>query len=323
MMKQVVCSLSRPPFLPLRRRGGICTLVVCLVCWVALLADAAPIFVPNASFESPQTSFVELRINSWQNTAKPSWYDESGGFLWTQLTGIFKNTPVGSADHLENCHSNQAIWMFAVPEVGLFQDYTSLDWSNTVPTHAFDALFEVGKSYTFTMGVNGGGGGMSNGATMQISIYYRDAASNRITVAATTITNTPETFHTHTYLADVQAHLPTVRPADPWAGQHIGLLLLSTVSTNLQGGYWDLDNIRLTSIQEPTFISVTRTSGQFEITLKSEPSLAFEILAATDLTVPLTSWTSLGFVTNQSGLTNFRDPSPNLNHRFYRARQLP
>src|SRR5262245_39645715 len=96
-------------------------------------AAAGAINIPNNSFESPATSFVSININAWQKSPKPDWYQESGGFLWTQLTGIFKNTPATSADHIDNCDGNQALWLFAVPEVGLFQDYDSTDWHNLPP----------------------------------------------------------------------------------------------------------------------------------------------------------------------------------------------
>src|SRR5580765_1095809 len=114
--------------------------LICVLGGVAALAAstsplrAGSITVPNGSFESPATSFVSINIDSWQKNPKPDWYVESGGFLWSQLTGIFKNTSAGSSDHLDNCDGNQALWLFAVPEVALFQDYNSIDWSNSVPT---------------------------------------------------------------------------------------------------------------------------------------------------------------------------------------------
>lgn len=287
------------------------------------LLRAETIVVPNGSFESPVTSYVSINVNNWQKGRKPDWYQEAGGFLWTQLTGEFKNTPPGSFDHLDNCDGDQALWLFVVPDVSLFQDYDSVDWNDPVPTHAFDATFEVGKSYALTVGVNGSGGGMSNGATMQISLYYRDAASNMVTVSATSITNTPENFPDHTRFTNYQALLPAVKPTDPWAGQHIGILLLSTVTTNLQGGYWDLDNVRLSSFTPPSLSAGTFTDGQFTLTLQSEPGLSFEILANDDVTQPLSKWASLGTVTNVTGTVSFTDTNANPSRRFYRARQRP
>jgi hypothetical protein len=50
---------------------------------------AGPIEIPNGSFESPETPFAEPGLDSWEKTPKPFWYDEGGGGLWIQLTGVF------------------------------------------------------------------------------------------------------------------------------------------------------------------------------------------------------------------------------------------
>jgi hypothetical protein len=280
-----------------------------------------PITVPNGSFESPATSFVSINIDNWQKTAKPDDYVESGGFLWTQLTGIFQNTPTNSSDHIDNCDGNQAVWLFAVPEVGLFQDYNSVDWNDNAPTHAFNATFEAGKSYHLTVGVIGTGGNMLPGASLQLSLYYRDAASNMVTVAATGITNSSDIFSNNTHFIDFDIDVPIVKPSDAWAGQNIGIQFLSTVDTNLQGGYWDLDNVRL--VAGPVLLNPMWANGQFQATLRSSPGLNFEILATDDLATPLSNWNSLGIVTNASGTTLFSDPATNYAQRFYRARNIP
>ena len=101
----------------------------------AEMARAGAFNIPNYSFESPATPYVSINIDSWEKAPKPDWYPENGPFLWTQLTGIFKNTPNGSSDHIDNCEGNQALWLFAVPDVGLYQDYDSIDWHNQPPSH--------------------------------------------------------------------------------------------------------------------------------------------------------------------------------------------
>ena len=289
--------------------------------------QAGPITVPNHSFESPTTFFVTLNLDGWQRTPEPAWWNTNTSGGWDTLIGFFKNTAPGAFDHIDNCHGNQAMWLFAQPEAGLFQDYDSMDWDDAVPTHAFDARFEVGKSYQMTVGLlvggMGSGGGVQPGATVDFSLYYRDAASNRVTVATTTITNSPLVFSNSTHLLDFSVAVPTVRAGDAWAGQHIGILLLSTVTTNLVGGYWDLDNIRLTSTLAPTLLNPTRTSNQFQFTVQSEPGMILEILATTNATLPALNWTSLGTLTNTTGTIPFIDTSANFDQRFYQARQLP
>ena len=284
-------------------------------------AFAAEIPVPNGSFESPATGFVSVNIDSWQKSAKPEWYDESGGFFWTQLTGAFKNTATNSLDHINNCDGNQAIWLFVVPEVGLFQDYDTVDWNDPAPTHAFDATYEAGKSYHLTVGVVGTAGGMQQGATLECRLYYRDAGSNRVTVAATSITNTTSIFSNATHLIDFQVHVPTVAAADAWAGKHIGIELFSSITTtNLQGGYWDVDNVRLVSVEEPNLLNPIATNGQFQFTLTSEPGLVIDVWSTTNLSLPIGDWTRVGTVTNTSGTVVFNDEASH-SGQFYRAQR--
>ncbi len=248
------------------------------------LLDAAAIAIPNASFESPETAFVNLNIDSWQKAAKPPDYVEGGGFLWSQLTGIFKNTPLGNFDHIDNCDGNQAIWMFAVPEAGVFQDYQSVDWNDPAPTHGFDPTFEVGKSYTFTVGAIGGGGGMLDGVTAEISLYYRSGQGIPLTLAATTITNTSGVFGAYTHFVDFNVSVPTVEAEDSWAGKHVGIRLRSTVSADLQGGYWDFDNFRLTSHARPSvrMLFAKATEG-LRVSWNSELDARYQIQVSGDL----------------------------------------
>ncbi|PYI81769.1 MAG: hypothetical protein DME26_19260, partial [Verrucomicrobia bacterium] len=92
-----------------RRFIAIAAGLTALAAWMGTIR-AWPITVPNGSFESPATPFVNTHVDSWQKPPKPPWYDESGGNFWDQLTGVFKNTPSGSADHIDNCDGSQAVW---------------------------------------------------------------------------------------------------------------------------------------------------------------------------------------------------------------------
>jgi hypothetical protein len=293
----------------------------------AVPVPAATITVPNFSFESPATDFVDTRIDAWETTPKPDWYDESGGFFWSQLTGVFRNPAPGSPDHIANVHGNQAVYLFAIPTVGFFQDHDSTDWANPIPTHAFDARFEPGKSYTLTVGIRGGGGNMADGVTLELSLYYRDAAGERLPVAVTSITNSPQLFPAGTQLIDFQTHVPVVQADDPWADRHLGIQILSTVHPDLVGGYWDLDHVRLEETSAAPRLTASLINGQFALTLLSEPGSQFDILAAHALASPLIEWTHLGTVTNHSGATTIEhidiDIDIESNHRFYQVRQLP
>jgi hypothetical protein len=302
-------------------------MMVAAVCTVSLVAGsgalrAATIPIPNGSFESPPTTYATPFIDSWQQVPQPDLGDPT-----TLVTGVFSNQPPSDPYCIDNCDGIQAIFLFATPQTAIFQDYDSTDYANPTPTHAFDATFNVGKSYTLTVGVLGGTNlaiPMLEGTTLELSLYDRDSLSNRVPVAATSITNRGSLVPTATHLVDFQVQVPTVKASDPWVGRHIGVQLRSTVTdTNLLGGYWDIDNVRLTSTATPVLLVPACTNGQFSFTLLSEPGLHFEILASTDIAPPLSNWTSLGTLTNVTGSVPFLDPATEFNRRFYRARQLP
>jgi hypothetical protein len=309
-----------PAFRRLRLAARVLWAFVAAAAYLALETGtlwAGTIPIPNGSFESPETDFADPRMDGWQKAPEPAWYQGGGGFPWDQLMGQFLNTTNGSPDHIDNMDGRQAAFLFALPEVAVFQD--SIPGSATPP---FNAQFEAGKSYALTVGLLGGGGGMSNGATFQISMYYRDAASNMVTVAATTITNTQELFPTNTHFTDFQARTPLVQAGDAWAGKGIGLRLASTVGFDLRGGYWNVDHVRLEVVRDPILIRPVQTNGQFQFILESDPG-RFEILTSSSLALPMSTWTSLATLTNVSGSILFTDTNPSSSSRFYQARQSP
>lgn len=263
-------------------------------CWGGLCAQ--PIVLPNASFESPSTFFVSTLIDSWQETPKPDWYVEGGGMLWDQLTGVFRNNQPGANDHIDNCDGVQAVYLWANRDVGLFQDYDSVDWDDPSPTHAFDAQFEAGKAYELTFGVVAGGGNMLEGVSFEAALYFRDGASNQVTVTATTVVFTRAAFPNRTHLTDVTLRTPVVQAGDAWAGKHIGVRFLSTVSEEMQGGYWDLDNIRLAAVGEPTFaVQATAVGSELRLAWPSVTGYRYQVKTSADLA----SWTDFG--TAQAG----------------------
>lgn len=207
-----------------------------------------PVLVKNASFELPELSEIDIPsvvVDSWQKPQVPLWYDESGGYLWKQLTGVFFNDPM-RPEYIENCDGNQAVWLFVVPEVELFQDLAD--------------IYEVGRTYQLTVGIFGGGGNMKDGRTIEIRLYYRDDENNRVTVGATTYTYDLDIGHIR-HFNDVRLDIPPVEEDDPLAGRNIGVQLISTLTleeynvedpdAGLGGGYWDLDNVRLTKSLPP------------------------------------------------------------------------
>ncbi|UCG56954.1 MAG: hypothetical protein JSU70_19080 [Phycisphaerales bacterium] len=234
---------------------------------------AASIDIPNASFELPETTYVDININSWQMPPTPWWYDEGTMGPWNQLTGVFLNLDPSHPDHIDNCDGNQAVWLFAVPEVELFQDLA--------------AVFEVGQSYQLTVGIIGGGGGMKDDVPIEIRLYYRDAEDEKVTVGAVTITYDSSAGYVK-HFNDIQLDIPRVAAADPWVGKSIGVQFISTLTladldpdTGRAGGYWDLDNVRLTT-SGPDF------TGDSFVNLRDVAVMAGEWLSCTETATDLT-----------------------------------
>ena len=216
---------------------------------------AQPITVPNFSFES-QTApnsfpFVNINVDSWQKAPEPAYYGPAigvpFGIPWVGTAGVFLDVnPYANHDGL------QCGYILGFPQVTLFQDY------NSSPTHDFNATFDVGKSYNLTIGLFGKNT-LAPGSTLELSLYYLDAASNHVNVASTTAIYSAAAFPTTNplNLVDYQVNVPTVQATDAWAGKNIGIQLLSTSPIELAtGGNWDFDNVRLTAVPEPSSLGL-------------------------------------------------------------------
>ncbi len=285
------------------------------------------IVVPNASFESPsaplEIPYATEQLDVWEKTPEPADYDpEAGQGPWVQKSGVFLNIPTPQV--IDNMDGAQGAFLFSFPEAGFFQDYLSVGGTNTMPTFDFDATYEVGKTYRLTAGFTTSTfQPVQAGATLRMGLYYRDAASNRVIVAETTVMYSTNDFPDPFHLVDFSATVPGVDAGDAWAGEHIGIEFVSTVSTNLQGGVWDLDNVRLIEFESPTLTQPLRQGDEFQFSLLSDAGAVLEVLTSTDVALAVPGWTSLGMITNASGLTNFAHIGGGATARFYTARQLP
>lgn len=278
--------------------------------------------VPNYSFESQPTPFADPRVDSWQKAPQPPTFDTNVFGAWENLAGVFMNAPATNADHIFNADGSQLAFLFAYPQMALFQDFNSTDWSSNAPTHAFNAKFVPGKSYTATVGLaTSNEEPLTQGSTLGMSLYYRDASNNAVTIAATTVTYDTNVFTDNSHLLDFQVTSPVVKASDAWAGRNIGVRFESTVSPFLIGGVWDLDNVRLNEITAPVLANVMHVS-EFYFELQSEPGLTFQLLTSTNATAPVANWTIIATVTNITGNLPVFDPD-NFSQLFYRAKQLP
>ena len=213
----------------------------------SLLASPARseiITISNGSFESPElpdaSPYATPDISDWQKATTPDWWKTAGrtDAAWYQSAGIFLNVPFAPIDNVDG---KQVAFMFATPGLELFQDLT--------------ATFEVGKSYHLTTGIVGGGYGMNLGVPMEIRLYYRNANNDRVTIGAAVATNTNSTG-VLSHLTDYQLDIPAVDAGDAWAGKNIGVQLIQTVELKDAGGYWDIDNVRLTAVPEPASLAL-------------------------------------------------------------------
>jgi hypothetical protein len=224
-----------------------CEMVFLLVVVVLMArpAASAPIAIPNGSFESPYADMVSpyatSSISDWQKAPVPAWWTGYGysAQQWTDSAGVFVNVPFAPIDNVDE---RQAAFMFSPPGYELFQDLTA-------------ATFEVSQSYHLTVGIEGGGYGMLAGVPMEIRLYYRDAGDNRVTVGAKVATNT-NTTGVLLHFTDYQLDIPAVAASDPWAGKNIGVQLISTADFTNSGGFWNIDNVRLTATPEPASLAL-------------------------------------------------------------------
>ncbi len=230
-----------------------------LVGWASPLL-AQPINVPNYSFESQSAVGFPFDTNpfldSWQKIAEPEYYTPAFGSFeipWIGTAGGFINASGFNPTPYGNVVGAQAGYILMVPQVTLFQDYST--------TPEFDATFEVGMSYNLTIGLyaKSSFGEIPAGSTLELSLYYRNDSDDKVKIGSTIVSYSAELFPIteELNLIDYQVNVPTVQAGDEWAGRHIGIQLESTIPLELTSfANWDFDNVRLTAVPEPTALAL-------------------------------------------------------------------
>lgn len=209
--------------------------LICALAALTVSLHADGVRVPNFSFENPPvpegTPAYPVHVG-WQQYPKPAWYDDGGGFSWDLLTGVFKNTAAGEFDHIDNVDQIQAAYLFAVTENGIYQD--------------LPVTFQTGVAYTASVGFCGSASiPPAAGATLDVTLYYRNGANEMVGIATNTVTYNAATFPNSTNLVDFSVSSTAVKSTDAWAGKNIGVSVRSTASAETMGGIWDLDNVRV------------------------------------------------------------------------------
>ncbi len=205
----------------------------------AFSVNATDIPVANGSFELPSTTFVDPRVDSWTKTPQPDWFDPSltGGITWDQMTGVFANTASDQLNHINNLDGNQALFLIALPQVGLSQVLS-----------APDAKYQAGFSYQLTLGMLGGGN-ISEGTSLQLGLFYLDGANLPVSVGTTTVSYSSAVFPGINNLVDQSLVVPGLQAGDGAVGKSIGVSIVSLSGTG--AGYWDLDHVRLSAAAVP------------------------------------------------------------------------
>lgn len=228
------------------------------ICCLSQTVKAQPIAVANHSFESQVVNpmfFVDNRIDRWQKTPQPGWFAPSGQLQsWDQTAGMFIGTAPFSSNPYSNLLGNQSAYVLSLPGAGIFQDNLSTDWNATVG--GLNATFQTGSAYQLTLGLFGKSM-VENYSSLTFSLYYRDGANQIAVGLPTTVTFDSSTFNPNGpfALVDFTVTTPIVQAGDAWAGQNIGISIVSTAGTG--AGYWDMDNVRLTAVvPEPSALAL-------------------------------------------------------------------
>jgi hypothetical protein len=194
--------------------------------------SAASITVPNASFESPTAPAQSGTpvLDDWQKTAEPAGFNpvNTGGFPWTTLSGVFDGGPTVP-------DGSQGAYLLTYPGVGIYQ--------------TLGATYQLGTSYNLTVGLHGGGGGLNPTDQLRMMFYYGGSLTP---ITTATIDYTALNFPDQSQYYDFELSLPTVQSGDAWAGQNIGIEF--TAMNGTMSGSWDLDNVRLTAVPEPSTV---------------------------------------------------------------------
>lgn len=289
-----------------RRFRGLTT--VGLLYAGSLAAEVIPI--SNPSFEAPETPFVSLAIEGWVKNPKPDEFVENDQFVWDQLVGIFKNTPQGSPDHIPNTDGAQGLFLFTVPGAG---------FSQIVP----DTVFEPGRSYTLTAGFIGGGGGMLEGASVRMELFYLSDSEEPLTAASVELLHSVEEFPTTTDYVDRSLVLNAVSDEDPWLESPIGIRFYSTTPFQLAAGFWDIDHVRLSS-ESPTGVlqSPSLEEGVMRFTLTGPSGSTWSIVRADAIETPSAEWEELTQITLRDSPATITDDNVAGASRFYRAVEI-
>jgi hypothetical protein len=217
---------------------------VCVGMLVQLPLWAAPVSVPipvmNASFEAPA-------IDPDAFPAVPlvdGWLELDLDTAASSNTGVFLNTPVGSPDSVVNADGRQLAFLGSEKGNALEQDLKAVYWVGC----DYRLTVDVGVSLRFPPSA------AVPADTIELVLYYVDGNQPVDIVHQAVEPNGLSV----TQLRDFSVALPTVGAEDAWTGKTIGVAIRAAGKA---GGFWDLDNVRLT---ESMPVSIPIENASFE-----------------------------------------------------------
>ena len=149
---------------------------------------------------------------------------------------------------------------------------------------------------------------MKEDVALSMQLYYENDQMEKVTVAEKLIRHSLDTFPTTTHFVDHTLTTSPILSTDPWVGKPIGIRFTSMVAPELAGGFWDLDNIRLEGMMSTRLEQPVWMAGQFSFTIVSEPGLSVDILQSKSISFPLSQWSLVDTVENESGSRSYSAP---------------
>ncbi len=246
----------------LKRMAKYCVIVI-IMFLIMPAAQSGQIPIANNSFEIPAidpNGFPAIPV-------APLWIEADLDTEYSTNTGVFRNPdPNSTYDHIVNADGNQLAFLGSQSGNGFLQDP--------------NAAYQTGKSYRLTVevcpSVRLPPSGPDPNNKLVLSLYYVNDA-NSVDIQTSPVLSTELTINV---LKTFSVTMPAVQSGDAWVGKNIGIAIRAD---GLPGGYWDLDNVRLTEFQTmPDF------TGDSFVNLQDFTVMASEWLSCADVTADVT-----------------------------------
>jgi len=204
------------------------------------LVESVPVSIPiaNPSFETPVVDPNGFGAMPYAD----GWIELDVDDLSSSNTGVFANTSEDSWDHVVNADGLQLAFLGSEKGNGFEQD--------------MPAKYNVGCEYRLTVAI-----GVSSRYPpsieepldiMELALSYYDA-NEPVDIAVQPV---EATYLSLGQLQDFTVSVPSVHSDDVWAGKALGVAIRSA---GLPGGFWILDDVRLTESM-PTSIPIENAS---------------------------------------------------------------